>query len=95
MLLPEELCEKVILKNFAILQWKHSWKIPLFEGLRTYEEQLIGKCLESLTILWGWCLKVGVIDTHLTFTFNHDVSLNALSNSAKIASIGPIFTKKD
>ena len=48
-----------------------------------------------LTILWGWCLKVGVIDTHLTFTFNHDVSLNALSNSAKIASIGPIFTKKD
>ena len=37
----------------------------------------------------GWCY------THLTFTFNHDVSLNALSNSARIAPIGPIFTKKD
>ena len=38
-------------------------------------------------------LAVNVIDSHLTNIINNDLSNNAFSDSAKLASVRPIYTK--
>ena len=40
-------------------------------------------------------LGASVIDSHLTNIINNDISNNAFSDSAKLASVGPIYKKGD
>ena len=40
-------------------------------------------------------LAANIIDSHLTNTINNDLSRNFFSNSAKVASVRPIFKTND
>ena len=50
----------------------------------------LDKIPPKLVKLWA-----KVINAHLTYIFNRDLSLNVFFNSTKFASIRPIFKKKD